>query len=92
MDVADAGERIRPIIGDVRTEGAAAVLRWTEKLDGVRPPSLRVPVERLEAAADALEPAVRAALLESIDRARRVHMDQRRTDVTTTVVAGILLG
>jgi histidinol dehydrogenase len=88
MDVADAGERIRPIIGDVRTEGSAAVLRWTERLDGVRPPSLRVPAERMQQAADDLDPAVRAALLESIDRARRVHTDQRRTDVTTVVVPG----
>lgn len=88
MDVADAGERVRPIIGDVRTEGAAAVLRWTEQLDGVRPPSLRVPVERLQQEADALDPDVRAALLESIDRARRVHADQRRTDVSTIVVPG----
>jgi histidinol dehydrogenase len=88
MDVADAGERIKPILGDVRTEGATAVLRWTEKLDGVRPPSLRVPVERLQEAADALEPDVRAALLESIARARRVHADQRRTDVSTVVVPG----
>ena len=88
MDVADAGERIRPIIGDVRSEGAAAVLRWTEKLDGVRPPSLRVPVEMLQQAADELDPDVRAALLESIDRARRVHADQRRTDTSTVVVTG----
>ncbi len=88
MDVADAGERIRPIIGDVRAEGASAVLRWTEQLDGVRPPSLRVPVELLQSSADGLDPQVRAALLESIDRARRVHADQRRTDTTTVVVPG----
>lgn len=88
MDVADAGERIRPIIGDVRSEGASAVLRWTEQLDGVRPPSLRVPVELLQSSADGLDPQVRAALLESIDRARRVHADQRRTDTTTVVVPG----
>jgi len=88
MDVADAGERIRPIIGDVRSEGAAAVLRWTEKLDGVRPPSLRVPVVMLQQAAEELDPDVRAALLESIDRARRVHADQRRTDTSTVVVTG----
>jgi histidinol dehydrogenase len=88
MDVADAGERIRPILDDVRAEGAAAVLRWTERLDGVQPPSLRVPVEMLQAAADALEPAVRTALLEAIRRARMVHADQRRVDVATVVVPG----
>jgi len=88
MDVADAGERIRPILDDVRTEGAAAVMRWTEQLDGVRPPSLRVPAERLQQAADELEPAVRAALLEAIARTRKVHADQRRLDTTTVVVPG----
>jgi histidinol dehydrogenase len=39
-------------------------------------------------AADKLDPDVRAALLESIARARKVHADQRRTDVTTQVVPG----
>src|SRR5690606_29295067 len=33
-------------------------------------------------------PKVRAALEESIRRARLVHRDQRRADVTTTVVPG----
>lgn len=88
MDVADAGERIRPILADVRHEGAEAVLRWTEQLDGVRPPSLRVPQELLREQAEALDPRVRDALLEAIDRARRVHADQRRTDTTTVVVPG----
>jgi histidinol dehydrogenase len=86
--VADAGQRIRPILDDVRVRGAAAVLDWTEQLDGVRPPSLRVPPEQIKAAATALDPVVRAALLESIARARKVHADQRRVDVTTTVVPG----
>lgn len=88
MDVADAETRIRPILEAVRTGGASAVLEWTERLDGVRPPSLRVPAERLRAAADSLDPQVRAALLEAIRRARLVHEDQSRDDVTTTVVPG----
>lgn len=88
MDVADAGAQIRPVLDEVRTDGAAAVAKWTQTFDHVTPPSLRVPVDRLEAAAAGLEPAVRAALLESIARARRVHADQRRVDVTTVVVPG----
>ena len=35
-----------------------------------------------------LDPAVRAALEESIRRARIVHREQRRTDTTTKVVPG----
>lgn len=88
MDVADATERIRPILEDVRLHGSDAVMRWTEELDGVRPPSLRVPPALLQAAAEALPANLRAALEESIARARIVHTDQRRVDVMTTVVPG----
>lgn len=88
MDVADASAAVRPIVDDVRDEGAVAVLRWSQTLDGIAPPSLRVPAERIAAAEAGLEPDVRAALLEAIRRARAVHADQRRTDVTTTVVPG----
>jgi histidinol dehydrogenase len=88
MDVADATEHIRPILLDVRDEGASAVNRWSEKLDGVAPASIRVPVEKMAECEAALDPDVRAALLESIARARKVHRDQRRSDHTTTVVPG----
>lgn len=88
MDVADAAEHVRPIIADVRDEGASAVHRWSLALDGIAPASLRVPVERIAAAERDLDPVVRAALLEAIRRARLVHADQRRSDVTTIVAAG----
>jgi len=88
MDVADATERIRPILHDVRDQGAAGVAAWTVKLDGIAPPQLRVPLERLAQAEAELDPPVRAALLEAIRRARLVHEDQRRSDVTTVVTPG----
>ena len=47
-----------------------------------------MPAAALAGASDALDPAVRAALETSIERARRVHADQRRTDVVTQVVPG----
>jgi histidinol dehydrogenase len=88
MDVADAGERIAPILADVRASGADAVQRWSLELDGVRAPSLRVPDSVLEQALSDLDPTVRRALEESISRCRRVHADQRRLDVSTVVVPG----
>lgn len=88
MDVADATETVRPIIEDVRDEGAVAVARWSQRLDGVAAPALRVPAERLAEAEAGLDPGVRAALLEAIARARKVHADQRRVDVSTVVVPG----
>ena len=88
MDVADAAEHVKPIIADVRVEGAVAVKRWSIALDGIAPPSLRVPAVRLSQAERDLDPVVRAALLEAIRRARLVHFDQRRFDVTTVVATG----
>jgi histidinol dehydrogenase len=88
LDVESVVETVRPIVADVRDRGADAVLEWGERLDGVRPPALRVPQPALDAALAALDPQVRAALTEAIRRARLVHADQRRTDTTTQVVPG----
>lgn len=88
LDVESAIEVVRPIVADVQARGAEAVLAWGEKLDGVRAPSLKVAQSSIDEAVANLDPAVRAALLESIRRARLVHEDQRRVDVTTQVVDG----
>ncbi|AYF26336.1 histidinol dehydrogenase [Micromonospora tulbaghiae] len=88
LDVSVAVERIRPLVEAVRDHGYPAVREASERFDGVSPERLRVPVETIRAAEDELDPQVRAALLESITRARKVHADQRRTDHTTTVVPG----
>jgi histidinol dehydrogenase len=88
LDVDAALERVRPICEQVRAHGAAALRDLGERFDGVRPEQLRVPEQALLDALDALDPEVRAALEESIRRARVVHEAQRRTDVTTAVVPG----
>ena len=46
LDVEAAVARVQPIVEDVRDRGADAVLEWGERLDGVRPPTLRVPPRR----------------------------------------------
>ncbi len=88
VDVTAALDTVRPIVADVRERGEAAVLDWGERLDGVRPPSLRVPADVLRAALGGLDAQVRAGLGEAIRRARRVHEDQRREPSTTRVVGG----
>jgi len=87
-NVADATKIITPILEDVREKGAEALARWSLTLDGVTPPSLRVPVAELENATAKLDPSVRAALVESIRRARMVHSDQVRGETVTQVVEG----
>jgi len=88
LDVEAALEKVRPICEDVRHRGVAAVRELTARFDGVELESTRVPAAAIEDALTNLDPRVREALEESIRRARLVHRDQRRTDVTTRVVPG----
>ncbi|MQA07034.1 MAG: histidinol dehydrogenase [Pseudonocardiaceae bacterium] len=88
VDVDAVTHQVRPVLDAVRERGVAAVLEYAERFDGVRPNTVRVPQDEVDRALSELDPQVRAALEESIGRARAVHADQRRTDVTTQVVPG----
>ncbi|MFE5741230.1 histidinol dehydrogenase [Streptomyces celluloflavus] len=88
FDVEAALEKVRPICEDVRHRGTAALIDYARRFDGVDIERVRVPAEALDRALQELDPAVRAALEESIRRARIVHREQRRTDTTTRVVPG----
>ncbi|MFJ7099424.1 histidinol dehydrogenase [Streptomyces albogriseolus] len=88
FDVAAALEKVRPICEDVHHRGDAALIDFAERFDGVRLDQVRVPAAALERALEELDPAVRAALEESVRRARLVHRAQRRTTHTTQVVQG----
>ncbi|WP_245940647.1 MULTISPECIES: histidinol dehydrogenase [Brevibacterium] len=85
---ADVGRRVADLLAEIRTGGSAAVKRFTARFDGVEPESLRVPTAALEQAEAALDPEIRAALVESIARAEAVAADQRPADVTTELSAG----
>jgi histidinol dehydrogenase len=88
LDVEHALDAVRPICAEVHARGDAALLDLAERYDKVRPAAVRVPTDVLTTALETLDPPVRRALEVSIERARRVHADQRRTDVTTHVVPG----
>lgn len=88
FDVAAALEKVRPICEDVHHRGDAALIDFAERFDGVKLDRVRVPAAALRRALEELDPAVRAALEESIRRARLVHRAQRRSTHTTQVVPG----
>nr|BFE66129.1 histidinol dehydrogenase [Dactylosporangium thailandense] len=88
IDVSVATEQVRPTVEAVREHGASAIREAARRFDGVDVKQLRVPREEIERAEAELEPDVRAALLESIARARKVHEDQRRAETTTVLAEG----
>jgi histidinol dehydrogenase len=87
IDVADALPRAAEIVADVRERGDAALLDWTERLDGERPASIRVPAEEIAAAP--AEPGFLRAIRNLADAVRAVHAPQRPPDTSVTPHPGV---
>lgn len=66
-------EAVARIVADVRGEGDAAVLRYSEAFDGVACPSLKVSRQEIEAAYHDVEPALLADLRFAAARIRMFH-------------------
>lgn len=69
-------EAVRRILADVRTRGTAAVLDWSQRLDGVKPPTLVVPAEAIGAAYAAVDPTVVEAMRLAVARVEAFHRRQ----------------
>ncbi|WP_374204738.1 histidinol dehydrogenase [Aeromicrobium fastidiosum] len=88
VDVEHALAAVRPICDDVRARGSVAVLDAGEKFDGVRPAQLRVPAAALADALATLDPAIRAALEESVRRLRQTSQAELEHSLTSDVAPG----
>lgn len=88
LDVAGAMRLIEPILERVRTGDERTLIDLAHEFDGVRPSHIRVPQSALISALKNLESDVRSALELSIERIRKVHLEQVRTSATVTVTDG----
>ena len=66
-------EAARAIVENVRERGDAALLEYTERFDGVRPENVRVPVEEIWRARDALSNELRESFAYAIENVRAFH-------------------
>ena len=82
--------RVREILAAVRTGGDKALLDFTERFDGVRPGSLRVGKDEVEAALRQVEPAVLEAMREAIARLELFHKAQLPPDLRIETTPGVL--
>ena len=83
---------VRDILADVREQGDTAVQDFTERFDGVRPDSLRVPPETLEEASDALDDDLRRIIATAAENIRRYHAKQKQESWFTEDGDGVVLG
>jgi len=88
VDVATASETAARLIDEVRADGEAALLAQAERLDRVRPSAIRVDPADIIAAAEALDPGVRAALEEAVRRVRLASEAQVPPAAVTDLAPG----
>ncbi len=69
-------EAVRRILADVRSRGDAAVINWTERVDGLTPPSLKVTPEQISHAYANVSPAVIDAIRLAVARIEAFHRRQ----------------
>lgn len=89
--MADAEEKVLQIISAVRRRGFAALAELAGQFDGVAQEHPLVPREAIAEALDQLDPAVRAALEESISRARKFADGQRPRNVDVELGDGAVV-
>ena len=87
VELADAIPEAAEIVDDVRQRGDEAVLEWTERFEGARPGSLRVPAQEIDAAE--AEPRFLAAVRRLADAVRAVHEPQRPADSSASPLPGV---
>lgn len=87
-------QAVAAIIADVRAEGDAALLGYTERFDrlALTADRLRVGADEIEAAAAGIEPSLMAALDLAASRIEAFHRMQVPNDLRTTDAAGLTLG
>lgn len=88
MGTDEATELVQPILDNVKRNGAKALREYAERFDHVVPKKLRVPADVMDAAVAQLDPEVRAAIEESIRRARAVAQNQVPEDFHTDLAEG----
>lgn len=87
----DVAAAVAGIIEDVRTRGNAALTELARTFDSVEQEHPRVPQDALDSALEALDPDVRAALEESISRAKAFAAAQRPAETSVEVAPGAVV-
>lgn len=80
------------VLAQVRERGEEALLDLTERFDGVRPDPVKISVETLNAAGDALDDDLRDAVAGAAENVRRFHEKQVRESWFTEEGDGVVLG
>lgn len=77
-DIADIGDKVKPILDAVRDRGDEALFEFARNFDKADLQSLKVTEEEFAAARKSIDPELKAALERNIGNVRRFHEEQMR--------------
>lgn len=87
---ANIAAAVSDVIAKVRTGGDAALVELTEKFDGVKPESIRVSEQEIEAACDRLTDAMKQALNQAYSNIAKFHKAQKPQPIKVETQPGVL--
>ncbi|ENM5724215.1 histidinol dehydrogenase [Vibrio mimicus] len=81
---------VAQVIAKVRSEGDAALFELTEKFDRVKPASLRVSREEMDAAATRLSETMKQALEQAYNNISKFHKAQKSQPIKVETMPGVV--
>ncbi|MGT3764948.1 histidinol dehydrogenase [Vibrio cholerae] len=81
---------VAQVIAKVRSEGDAALFELTEKFDRVKPASLRVSREEMDAAAARLSETIKQALEQAYNNISKFHKAQKAQPIKVETMPGVV--
>lgn len=81
---------VAQVIAKVRSEGDAALFELTEKFDHVKPASLRVSREEMDAAASRLSETMKQALEQAYNNISKFHKAQKAQPIKVETMPGVV--
>lgn len=91
LDITKAVDEIIPLLEDIRLNGEAALVKVTQKFDGVDPRPIKVSAEELSTALANLDANLRKAIEESIERVFKVSQVNMPKESSVKLADGALV-
>jgi histidinol dehydrogenase len=91
LDISQAAEQIRPLLSEIAESGLSAIVAAAEKFDGFDPEPLLVSEMEIKTAIERLDPGLRSAIEESIERVAKVSRATLPSETSVELGDGALV-
>lgn len=88
LDVSQAAESIKPLLADIQRDGANALVRVAEAIDGIDIEPIKVSAHELAQALENLDSELRISIEIAIDRVKRVSQANMPSNTSVSLAEG----